>query len=160
MRKITLLFFLVAWVHCDPASGSGPSFAGAWLEIGVNWIGAPAEINPHLQYGQAQIVYFGRDHVFAVIYCTINRVPKQYMTISAGDPQGVYRGKWKLDGDDIAVEYRLVDRTIEVRGEKLPGPIQRAAIKISSQILTFDRKKFRRSLELDKSSSEVVYGVP
>jgi hypothetical protein len=82
------------------------------------------------------------------------------MTISHGDPRGVFIGKWNVHGSEIDIEYRLVDRTIQIKGEKLPGPIQHATIKVSHNILNFNRNSFRRSRELDKSAAEVVSGTP
>jgi len=81
------------------------------------------------------------------------------MTISHGDPQTLYRGTWNWEGDEIAAEYRLVSRTVQIMGEKLPGPIQHTMIKSSRPILTFEGKTFRRALALDKSAAEVVDGV-
>ena len=75
------------------------------------WINAPAELNARLQTGQAAILYFGADHSFAIIYCVVNRVPKQYVTISHGDGQVVYLGKWAAAGDQVSATYRLTSHT-------------------------------------------------
>jgi hypothetical protein len=115
MKTLTALLLLV----CLPVLAAGLDeghVQGAWLQDGVKWTKAPPDINPHLQAGQAEILYFGKDQGFTIIYCVVNRVPKEYETISHGDGQVVYRGKWEAQGDDIAVEYRLVDRTVKIRG--------------------------------------------
>lgn len=148
---------------CLPALAGGTDdgrVQGAWLLNSVKWTNAPADINPHLQSGPAEILYFRQDRTFALIYCVVNRVPKQYEIISHGDPQDVYLGKWEAEGDNIAVEYRLVSRTVKIKGEALPGPIQHATIKASDRVLHLERKTFHRTVGLDKSAAEVVNGLP
>jgi hypothetical protein len=155
---IPLLLLVCIPVHVSGFDGS--QFQGAWLQNGIRWINAPRDINPRLQSGEAAVLFFEEDHKFALIYCAVGRVPKEYMNISHGDPRGVFIGKWDVHGDEIAIEYRLVDRTIQLKGEKLPGPIQSATIKASHDILNFNGKTFRRSRELDKSAAEVMSGTP
>jgi hypothetical protein len=133
---------------------------GAWMEDGTRWIKAPPDVNSHLETSEAEILYFGQDHTFVIIHCFVNRVPNQYETISHGDGQVVYRGRWNATGDNIDVEYRLVSRTAQIKGETLPGPIQRATIKTPHKILTFERKNFHRTPGLDKSAVEVLNGAP
>lgn len=133
---------------------------GAWLQADVKWINAPSDINPHLQSAQAAVLYFGEDHKFALIYCTVGRAAKQSMTISNGDPRGVYQGEWSIRDDTISVKYQLVEATILPQGQKLPGPIQSGALKASKDsILVFDGKSFRRASALDKSAAEAMHGV-
>jgi len=159
MKTLTALLLLV----CLPVLAAGLDeghVQGAWLQDGVKWSKAPPDINAHLQTGEAEILYFGKDQAFTIIYCVVNRVPKEYETISHGDGQVIYRGKWEAQGDDIAVEYRLVSRTVKIKGEALPGPIQHATIKASDRVLHLERKTFHRTVGLDKSAAEVVNGLP
>jgi hypothetical protein len=159
MKTLTALLLLV----CLPMLVAGldqDHVQGAWLQDGVKWTKAPAGINPRLKLGEAEILYFDKDQTFVIIYCIVNRVPNEYETISHGDGQVVYRGKWEAQGDDIAVEYRLVDRTVKIKGEALPGPIQHATIKTSDRVLRLERKTFHRTVGLDKSAAEVVNGLP
>jgi len=133
---------------------------GAWLQDGVKWVNAPRDIDRNLQSGQAAIVYFTKDHKFAILYCTLYRVRQRNPEISHGDPRGVYQGEWKLDRQTVSISYQLVEATILMKGQKLPGPMQHAVITISQgPVLTFDRHKFRRAAHLDKSADEAVYGV-
>jgi hypothetical protein len=158
MKTLTALLLLV----CLPVLTPGPDeghLQGAWLRDGVRWAKAPPDINPHLQTGEAEILYFGKDQTFAVIHCVVNRVPKEYETISHGDGQVVYRGKWEAAGDNITVEYRLVSRTLQIKGEALPGPIQHATITTFNRALHLDGKTFHRTARLDKSAAEVVNGL-
>jgi hypothetical protein len=76
------------------------------------------------------------------------------MNISNGDARGVYRGEWSIHNDTLSLSYQLVEQTIVLQDQKLPGSIQHANIKISNgPILNFDRKQFRREPALDASAS-------
>ncbi|HLZ12103.1 MAG TPA: hypothetical protein VKP58_05900 [Candidatus Acidoferrum sp.] len=160
MKTLTALLLLLLCLPVLAAATDEGRVRGAWLLNSVKWTNAPADINPHLQSGPAEILYFRQDHTFALIYCVVNRVPKQYEAISHGDPQDVYLGKWEAQGDDIVVEYRLADRTVKIKGEALPGPIQHATIKTSRGILHLEKGSFHRSADLDKDAAEVVGGLP
>jgi hypothetical protein len=132
------------------------ALTGAWLQTDVKWANAPAEVNARLEFGEAAVLYFKADHSFALIYCVVNRVPGEYMTISHGDGQVVYVGKWEAAGDQIRAAYRLVSRTVQVKGETLPGPPQRATVKTSHGVLSLNGKTYRRTDALDQSAAEVV----
>lgn len=158
MKVLIILLLLV----CLPAIAVGTdegNLRGAWLRDGVKWTKAPSKIRRNLTLGQAEILYFGEQQVFAIIDCTVNRVPKEYETISQGDAQGLYKGKWEAKGDDIVIEYVLVSRTVQLKGEVLPGPIQHARIKASDKVLHLNGKTFRRATALDKSAAEMVAGL-
>jgi hypothetical protein len=161
MRKLAVVWLLFCLAAIGAASEKKSKVAptGAWLQDGVKWIKAPAEINAHLQTGQATILFFRPDHTFAIIYCVVNRVPRRYLTISHGDGQVVYLGKWEVTDDQISTTYRLTSRTVQVQGENLPGPEQRATIKNSQSILVLDGKSYRRADALNKSAAEVVNGT-
>lgn len=159
MKTLTALL-LLAFLPAFVAGLDEGHVQGAWLQDGVKWTKAPPDINPHLQTGEAEILYFGKDQTFAIIHCVVNRVPKEYETISHGDGQVVYRGKWEAAGDSIAVEYRLVSRTVKIKGEALPGPIQHATIKTSDRVLHLEKKTFHRTVGLDRSAAEVMNGLP
>jgi len=103
------------------------------------------------------VIYFGKDHKFALIHCTVYQVPKKYMTISNGDPSGVYTGEWSIHDDTVALTYQLVEQTIVLEGQKLPGPVQHANIKISGRpTLEFGGKQFRREVALDESAGRAM----
>jgi hypothetical protein len=153
MQIFALVFLLLSQSGLAVAPNQ-TALEGAWLEVDSKWINAPKEVAPHEQWSQTAVIYFGKDHKFALIYCTVIRVPKKYMNISNGDPRGVYRGEWSIEEDTVSLTYQLVEQTILLQGQKLPGPIQRAKFKISSgPTLGFDGKQFRREVALDESAS-------
>jgi hypothetical protein len=154
---VLLCFSLLVCAHPTAANQaeSDTNFQdGAWLQEGVNWTRAPKDINPQLESGGAEVLYIEKYLIFAAIYCTVLREHRANMAISHGDPQTVYLGLW--DSDKISVRYRLVSRTVRLKGEELPGPFQHAIIKVSKGILIFDDKRFHRVPSLDESAAEVV----
>jgi hypothetical protein len=160
MKKLAILLCLfVLSLQARAFGGEKPE--GAWLEDGVKWVKVRADINPHLQWAQATILYFGKDEKFGRIECTVNRVPGKYMNISVGDPRGVYYGEWKANGSVMTLKYRLVEATVRRIGSELPGPVEEREIKVSAgPVFTFEGKTFHRAVALDKSAAEALNGVP
>jgi hypothetical protein len=102
--------FLLALLTIDLAFAPNESFLeGAWLEADSNWVNAPKYVTSREQWSQTAVLYFGKDHKFALMYCTVIRVPKKYMNISNGDPRGVYRGEWSIHNDTVSLTYQLVE---------------------------------------------------
>jgi len=155
IMKMFALFVLLLLQSGLAVTPSESVLEGAWLQADSKWVNAPKGVAPHEQWSQTAVLYFAKDHKFALLYCTVIRVPKKYMTISNGDPRGVYRGDWSIHDDTVSLTYQLVERTVLIQGQKLPGPIQHADIKIfSGPILGFDGKQFRREVALDESASQ------
>jgi hypothetical protein len=159
MKTFVFLFLLLSQSSLAAAPNQ-TALKGAWLEVDSKWINAPKEVAPHEQWSQTALIYFGKDHKFALIYCTVYQVPKKYMTISNGDPRGVYTGEWSIHDETVALTYQLVEQTIVLEGQKLPGPVQHANIKISSgPTLGFGGKQFRREVALDESAGRAMSGT-
>jgi hypothetical protein len=160
MKKLAILLCLFLLSLQARAFGS-EKLEGAWLEDGVKWVKAPADINPRLQSAQVRILYFEKDGKFGRIECTVFRIAGKDMNISVGDARVVYKGEWKADGPLITLKYRLVEATIHRTGLELPGAVEEREIKVSAgQVLTFEGKTFHRAVALDKSAAEALNGVP
>jgi hypothetical protein len=153
MRVLVLLFFFLS----QSAVGIAPSesaLEGAWLDTTSKWVKAPKGVVPNEQFSQTAVLHFGKDHKFAFIYCTVIRVPKKYVNISDGDPRDVYRGEWTVNGDKVSLTYQLVERTVPIRGQTLPGPVQHVTIKVPQDaVLNFDGRQFRREAALEGNAS-------
>jgi len=122
VRLFALLFLI--WSQWSLATALNEhELEGAWLEADSKWVNAPKDVAPRTQSGQTAVLYFGRDHKFALIYCTVIRVAKDHLNISNGDPRSVFRGEWSIHGNTISLTYQLVEQTIVVQGRELPGPI-------------------------------------
>ena len=152
MRVLALLFFFLSQLTVG-ISPSETALEGAWLDTASKWVKAPKGVAPKEQFSQTTVLYFGKDHKFTFIYCTVIRVPNKSMNISNGDPRGVYRGEWSIHDGTASLAYQLVEQTVLLQGQKLPGPIQHANIRISNgPTLGFDGKLFRREVALDESA--------
>jgi hypothetical protein len=155
--KVFAFLFLLSSQLSLAVGANRTELLGAWLEVDSKWINAPKEIVPREQWSQTAVIYFGKDHKFALINCTVLRVPRKYINISDGDPRGVYTGEWSVHDEMVDLTYQLVERTIFLEGQKIPGPVQHATITVSGgPTLGFGGKKFRREAALDESAGRAI----
>lgn len=121
---------------------------GAWRQTNVRWKKPPAELELKQRYAEAAVLYFRPDQRFALVYGTVIQ-GHRFEAISGGDGRVVYVGTWKLTGDSLHVEYRLVSRTVPKEGEALPGPVHREDVRVRGSTLLFQKNRFRRDEKLD-----------
>jgi len=130
---------------------------GAWRQTNVAWNKPPAELGLKQRYAEARIFYFSRDHKFVLLAATVIQGPTSE-AISEGDGRIVYLGTWKLTGNSLRVEYRLVSRTVAERGKMLPGPVQSEDIRVRGSTLLFQKGRFRRDEKLDRDLKAILEG--
>jgi len=148
--KIALLLILSL-----SAPAQGVDTAGAWLPLHMKWEHAPKSVDPNLTTGVAKVLYFGEHGRFAIVACLINRANGKHV-ISNGDGQVIFMGEWDghLPGH---VKYRLISRTVEIRGETLPGRLQEATMESNSKgYLLFQGNLYRRVEELGPNVREFL----
>jgi hypothetical protein len=87
------------------------------------------------------------------------RVPKEYEVIWNGCGQVVHLGTWQIDEKTIRVKYRLMSRTVELVGERLPGPMKDDTAKIERDAIVFLGHSFHRARDLDTNVREFVSPV-
>jgi hypothetical protein len=154
MKKIILLLL------CGCAAfAQGVKPTGAWLPVHVKWEHAPPSINPKLETGATTVLYFDEHGRFAVIECVVNREPGRYTTVSHGDGQVVSLGEWDghLPGQ---VKYRLVSRTVPLKGEMLPGAWHKEKLTSTPKgYLMFEGKLYRPVEGLEPSVRELLPGT-
>jgi hypothetical protein len=80
-----------------------------------------------------RVLYFGSDGTFGMLGGIIIRRAARF-TLSGGDGEVIYAGKWSIREDEIEVDYRLVGayKVMRPTGEKpleIPGPVQHADLK-------------------------------
>ena len=121
---------------------------GAWRQTNVTWKKPPAELELKERYAEAAILYFSPDQRFVLLYGTVIQGPASE-AISGGDGRVVYFGTWKLTGNSLHVEYRLVSRTVDIEGETLPGPVQSEDVRVRGRTIFFQKDRFRRDEKLD-----------
>ena len=121
---------------------------GAWRQTNVAWKKPPAELKSNERYAEAAVLYFSSDQRFVLLYGTVRQRPTSER-ISGGDGRVVYVGTWKLTGNSLHVEYRLVSRTVAKEGETLPGPVQSEDVRVRGSTLLLGKGRFRRDEKLD-----------
>jgi hypothetical protein len=154
MKRI-ILFLLCSCV----AFAQSIKPTGAWLPVNVKWEHAPPSINPKLETGATTVLYFDEHGRFAVIECVVNRERGRYTKVSNGDPQVVSVGEWDghLPGQ---VKYRVVSRTIPLKGEVLPGPWKEEKLTSTPKgYLQFEGKVYHPVEGLESSVRELLPGT-
>ena len=130
---------------------------GAWRQTNVTWKKPPAELKSNERYAEAAVLYFSPDRRFVLLYGTVLQRPTSE-TISGGDGRVVFLGTWKLTGNSLHVEYRLVSRTVAKEGETLPGPIQSEDVRVRGSTLSFQKDRFGRAEKLDEDLKAILQG--
>jgi hypothetical protein len=150
-------YFLLLWILSISPRTDAPAPQGAWRQSDVKWNKPPAELQLEERYAEADLLYFGSNHEFSVVYATVIQNPKSE-GVSRGDGQVVYLGKWKSDGAKLSVEFRLVSRTVRKEGEVIPGPLAHAEISIQDDHLLFQKMTFTRDKPLDNDLLAIYQG--
>jgi hypothetical protein len=115
----------------------------------VTWTKPPAELQLKERVAESAVLYFSPDHRFLLESVTVFQSSK-FESISGGDGHVVYFGTWKLTGNSLHVEYRLVGRTVAMKGEVLPGPVQSEDVRVRGRTLWLRKERFRRDERLDE----------
>lgn len=129
---------------------------GAWRQTNVTWTKPPAELGLKERDAESKILYFSPDHKFVVLYALVMQRPG-HEEISHGDGCVAYLGTWTASGGSVHVEYRLVSKTIRMRGEALPGPVRSGDIRVRGSGLYFGKDRFVRDRRLDGSLKAIVH---
>ena len=122
--------------------------SGAWRQTNVTWKKPPPELESKERYAEARILYFSPDQRFILLAATVFQGPTSEV-ISGGDGRVVYLGTWKLTGNSLHVEYRLVSWTVREEGETLPRPVHSEDVRVRGRTLLFQKDRFRRDEKLD-----------
>jgi hypothetical protein len=130
---------------------------GAWRQSKLTWKKPPAELELKERYAEARMLYFSPDHRFVLLAGTVIQGPTSE-AISVGDGRVVCLGRWKVTGNSLQVEYRLVSRTVAEEGETLPGPVHSAGVRIRGSALQFQKGHFRRDEKLDDELKAILQG--
>lgn len=154
IAKRGMVFFLFCLLSA-PLQSQEPSVLGAWRQSGLKWKKPPAELQLKQRYAESAILYFGRNHEFAVMYATVIQGPHAE-GVSRGDGRVVYLGTWNADGIVLRVEYQLVSRTVLVENETLPGSMQIGEIQVKKGALLFKKMLFHRDRQLDDELRDIA----
>ncbi len=155
MKRLLSFLLIIALARLAASETFAPD--GAWLEEGISWIKAPADVNPGLQSGEGEILYFASNARFGFIDCYV-LLQSNRMRISNGDPRNVYNGEWTFHNSELLVRYHLTEGTVLPVGSSLPGPTKIATVGVSvGPVLIFNGKRFRREPRLDEIAQQAIY---
>lgn len=155
---VVLVCFIALGAGKQNAGIDVDQLRGAWLQRDLRWEKAPKQVNARLRTSTATLLYFADDHTFALMYCVVNQVPREYTSISHGDGVGLYRGQWTADRKGVAVWYEFVPmRPKQWTGFPGPGlPIEHAMIHRDRNQLSLGDMKFIREPKLDEDARETM----
>ncbi len=154
LRYICISLCLLGGASLSAQVGSP---TGAWRQTDVTWKKPPTELELKQRYAEAAVVYFSPDQRFVLLYGTVIQGPNSE-GVSQGDGRVVYLGTWKLTGNILHVEYRLVSRTVAKEGETLPGPVQSEDVQIRGSTILFQKDRFGRDEKLDDEFKAILQG--
>lgn len=157
MVKSIAPFALLSLMIASAQGQTTTQISGAWRQSGVKWTKPPAELHLDERSAQAGLLYFGPNGQFALIYGNVIQGANRE-TLSHGDGQVVYLGKWTFDRAILQVEYRLVSRTVHRQGEELPGPLEKKMLQSKDGVLFLDKTRFQRDELLDAQLLAVYQG--
>ena len=69
------------------------------------------------------MLYFSSDGRFEMLSGTVYK-QNHKISVSNGDSESIYRGKWTAAGNSVHVIYQLIYHDLRIVGEELPGPEQ------------------------------------
>jgi hypothetical protein len=107
----------------------------------------------------AVVFYFTKDDWFVRGDCWLTKNGKS-ITISDGDPHNEYAGRTEPILDGMHLKYRLIRRTVEKTGERLPGDwISDDASVLAVSGLSIGKRNnfFRRVLLTNAGEYEIRY---
>lgn len=153
-RRLAVLGLIVL---CVLVAGAQDTVAGVWIPTDLHW--DQHELAPKgLKMASAEVLYFGPRGEFKRDDCLLLR-QSGHVTISNGDGHVEYEGNWQAQGSGAEVTYRLTRRTVEMKGEQLPGPELKDRAILKGNRLQFGGRTFQRLSGQDASEAERGLGV-
>jgi hypothetical protein len=158
MSKSPTVFGIVCFFFC---TGFSPvNIDGVWMPLHPKWQKAPygdPASNQTEDVAEMDLLCFLGNGQFVLFTGSINRMPGKWTTISEGDPQTIYVGKWK-DKLPETIKYRLVAAT---EAEVLPKISHIAKLLWGGKgNLIFGGEQYKRAPELDVPVQKVLKETP
>ena len=125
------------------------------MPVIAKWRQAPPDVAPNLATASTTVLYFQTNGQMIKIGCVVYRDSGR-LAISVGDGQILSFGDWHEEHGKIVARSRVVMRSVERIGEKLPGPWKQDVMTMKDGQLLMNGTHYRRIPELDKSASEMV----
>jgi hypothetical protein len=137
---------------------SKPTLRGTWIASDAKWQQVPADVSPGEEFAETTVLVFGTSGKIALIECVVLRKAQEFTNISHGDPQNIFLGTWDLNLPG-QVRYRLVSRTVPIKGQTLPGSWTEKPIALAGQDVLLDGQRYSKFPVLEVNAREVLRGT-
>lgn len=161
---ISILFVAVA-CHADTPKqqlDTATLTKHLWVHLDSKW--EPyGEETASTQVAYARVLQFAPDGEFSWIACMLLRNEKRnWITISAGDGQVIFMGRWRAMDDAIEVKYvKTYEMVRPIDGSDPPfGKVRDSIVHISGNELTFDGRKYWTANAPEVKNYEEEYIAP
>ena len=141
-----------------PAQSQSNSPTGAWVSQG-RWEAAPKEVNRDLRATGAQIIYFEADGSFTRWSGTLYSERHQSATISEGDAETLYSGKWTQLPSGPEIKMRKVYADVRMRDETIPSQEEVVSTQQRADRILFKGIWLRRAPFLDGQMRKYALGA-
>jgi hypothetical protein len=112
-----------------------------WIPTNIHW-NHPRGAPPDEAVASVVVLYFEQNGLFARDECSAIRKGKS-VTISDGDPHNEWIGRWTPILDGMHITSRLVRRTVDRKGESLPGKEVESDVDMPKSGLKIGHQLFR-----------------
>ena len=159
MKLRTVAGSAIVLMCCAAAPPQSPSLTQSivgkvWIHLNRSWSYPPKEAHLRLRTAPATLIRFADTNEFSMIHCTVIEQDGQ-LTISNGDGQTIYLGKWVASPSRFEATFRLVDETSPpIGGRQYPGAEEEATATVAGKSLTFQDKLFDEAKTLDPAEYE------
>lgn len=163
---LTAILFFFGWVVVSATDGPAMILGKhrVWLEKGLAWEHVEGDPDARESYAVGRVLYFGVDRRFGMFQGNIVR-NGHGMGIDEGDGGRVFSGQWTLNGNNLKVNYRLVDAYKLMlpadQQPKIPGPVEERDVslvdlKIAAPEFQFEGKSYQPSSIKESSLRELL----
>lgn len=164
MKKLALITTVIVAIACGASTRKATLDIealthGVWVKLDSGWQPSPPE-SGFTSSAYARVLRFAPDGRFSWIACMLLRNGEK-VTISPGDGQVFFFGKWKAEVAEAQVEYVKARETIHIPGSAQPFTEKKAAeAQVAGDAVTFEGQRFTKAFAPDLDEYEaMVNGV-
>jgi hypothetical protein len=169
MRQVsTVILLLIVAVACHAYAETDKQEINTAILTKYLWVHLDSEWEPYgdetssTDVAYARVLHFGSDGEFSWIACMLLRNKSQnWTTISAGDGQVIFMGRWRALDDGVEVQYVKTYEMVHADGSDLPfSKVKKAIVRLSGHELIFDGRSYSMANAPDEKLYEEEYIAP
>lgn len=163
MKNLMMSLFLL--LSCRPSVYDEIALTGFWLPEMLEWESPPPDQIEGIEgtrFVYTSTFYFSTDGSFRMMNWLLYKSSLDSLNVGVGDGFSVFEGIWRRVSDkEVLIKFRVVYRSIEKVGEKLPGEEIKntlSVIKLNNSVLKLrmNDKVFIKSTMLTSKSKEFL----